>query len=846
MTVSTEISSNEYTGNGVTTDFDYKFRIFKANQLSVITSDADGDNVVTLRLGTDYTVTDANKSAGGKVILTRPLANGLKISITRDIPITQETSFRNQSKFFAETHENAFDYLTMLMQRLWGRLGLFLSRPSTLASWFDAKGYRIANIGKPKSDSDVVDLGTLKDEISGVNSTILKREKRLLRVDDMDIVALPKASDRAGNVLTFDKDGKPIVIAPATGSAIDVLNILASDKGLSYIGDRTGKTAQEVIDELRVKSIVRFVNPPKVNLDSSLVSVASIESSELIFGKNNTLNEYVELIVNANKTDDIDVYIHGELASQINTTQDATHIIYGMCNDLDRNGFGSTTAGITIVSQSDDKVHIRLAISSLTKDYLAFSYRNQPNSTLTQKVFKMVIKQSGAVIARTHFDFIGGSDKWAPPGVSTKNINFNNEFVQRLQIDRNVSRLKSSGILKISPDGADRYKGDTFSLKFTYNVIRPSFMNFIREVQVMAGEYKEGGISQAFFINSPTRIISIGGYADIYLGQYPSTSDWVQIQSSPRYTFSAPYDWESSPDPAIRAGTKQPYVGVEVPRWKTKSMRDYALKQVGSKALVLATDFSYWYDWENKTVYWSFGEVNDTAYIFISEADYGLNVASSVVCTMSGVRFYGSKDNPVRCYAGSYLSFNRGGGLLSLHNCEVHGSYTGNGFATSNIDSELINCKSFSVNNDGFNAHNAGIMNIVGGGAYHSGDDGASPHENCIMYMQDVDVHYSFAGNVTVAFGAAAFCYRLSSIAADNLSTKPYSGTLSVISGQGAGATAYFLDCYTDTRGIAPSEYYAQSQEAGKKATINISRRRRGNIDDEGVIGSSDTIIILS
>ncbi|SUC40978.1 hypothetical protein [Providencia stuartii] len=40
MTVSTEISSNEYTGNGVTTDFDYKFRIFKANQLSVITSDA--------------------------------------------------------------------------------------------------------------------------------------------------------------------------------------------------------------------------------------------------------------------------------------------------------------------------------------------------------------------------------------------------------------------------------------------------------------------------------------------------------------------------------------------------------------------------------------------------------------------------------------------------------------------------------------------------------------------------------------------------------------------------------------------------------------------------------------
>ena len=237
MTVSTEISSNEYTGNGVTTDFDYKFRIFKANQLSVITSDADGDNVVTLRLGTDYTVTGANKSAGGKVILTRPLANGHKISIARDIPITQETSFRNQSKFFAETHEDAFDYLTMIIQRIWGSLGsLYLKRPNILANWFDAKGYRITNLGKPKRDSDAVDLGTLKDEISGVNSTILKREKRLLRVDDMDISVLPKAGDRAGNVLTFDKDGKPIVVAPASGSAVDVLNKLSKNTGSLLVG----------------------------------------------------------------------------------------------------------------------------------------------------------------------------------------------------------------------------------------------------------------------------------------------------------------------------------------------------------------------------------------------------------------------------------------------------------------------------------------------------------------------------------------------------------------------------------------------------------------------------------
>ncbi|MEX6385399.1 tail fiber domain-containing protein [Providencia hangzhouensis] len=237
MTVSTEISSNEYTGNGVTTDFDYKFRIFKENQLSVITSDADGDNVLTLRLGTDYTVTGANKSAGGKVILNKPLANGHKVSIARDIPITQETSFRNQSKFFAETHEDAFDYLTMIIQRIWGSLGsLYLKRPNILANWFDAKGYRIANLGKPKRDSDAVDLGTLKDEISGVNSTILKREKRLLRVDDMDIAALPKAQDRRNKQIGFNGAGLPELLDPVDTGALGYILVDSFEQGFTLTG----------------------------------------------------------------------------------------------------------------------------------------------------------------------------------------------------------------------------------------------------------------------------------------------------------------------------------------------------------------------------------------------------------------------------------------------------------------------------------------------------------------------------------------------------------------------------------------------------------------------------------
>ncbi|WOB97125.1 hypothetical protein [Providencia sp. PROV099] len=277
MTVSTEISSNEYIGNGVTTDFDYKFRIFKANQLSVITSDSDGDNVVTLRLGTDYTVTGANKSAGGKVILTKPLANGHKISIARDIPITQETSFRNQSKFFAETHEDAFDYLTMIVQRIWGSLGsLYLKRPNILSNWFDAKGYRIANLGKPKRDSDAVDLGTLKDEISGVNSTILKKEKRSLRVDDMDISAFPKASERRNKQIGFDNEGNSVLLDPIDTGAFGYILADSFEKGATLTGRFQALFWEEKKEYFRWDGPLDKVVPP----NSTPQSTGGIKSTD--------------------------------------------------------------------------------------------------------------------------------------------------------------------------------------------------------------------------------------------------------------------------------------------------------------------------------------------------------------------------------------------------------------------------------------------------------------------------------------------------------------------------------------------------------------------------------------
>ncbi|MEW5149515.1 hypothetical protein [Morganella morganii] len=228
MTVSTELSHEEYTGNGVTTDFDFRFRIFEAKHLVVSIADTNGTERI-LTNGTDYTLRGVGSYRGGKVILKMPLATGWKIGIARDLPAVQETDLRNQGKFFAEVHEDAFDYLTMLIQKSLGFLSLCLRKPSFISDHYDAKGNKISNLGKPVKDDNAVDLGTMKDHISA-------KDKHSLRVADKDIPVLPNTANRANKLLSFDNEGNPKLVLPESGSAADVLLELAKPDGAGLIG----------------------------------------------------------------------------------------------------------------------------------------------------------------------------------------------------------------------------------------------------------------------------------------------------------------------------------------------------------------------------------------------------------------------------------------------------------------------------------------------------------------------------------------------------------------------------------------------------------------------------------
>lgn len=76
MTVASEINrSGPYTGNGVTTVFDYDFRIVSENHVKVIRANLAGVETV-LTIDADYVVSDVGNPAGGQVALTAPLTTG--------------------------------------------------------------------------------------------------------------------------------------------------------------------------------------------------------------------------------------------------------------------------------------------------------------------------------------------------------------------------------------------------------------------------------------------------------------------------------------------------------------------------------------------------------------------------------------------------------------------------------------------------------------------------------------------------------------------------------------------------------------------------------------------------
>ena len=149
-----------YSGNGNATEFAYQFKILDRTDIKVLLTDADGKEKLLTK---DYYV-DVEKNVvrypgyavGAEVPESeRPavLPTGWKLTIYREVPVTQETDLPDQYPF--NQVEDICDKLTMIAQQLTDvtgrslKIGVSTSADiDTTIPWENGKSFRISDDGK--------------------------------------------------------------------------------------------------------------------------------------------------------------------------------------------------------------------------------------------------------------------------------------------------------------------------------------------------------------------------------------------------------------------------------------------------------------------------------------------------------------------------------------------------------------------------------------------------------------------------------------------------------------------------------------------------------------------------
>ncbi|MES0042625.1 hypothetical protein [Mesorhizobium sp. M0091] len=228
MTVASETNrSGPYTGNGVTTAFDYEFRIVNRDYLKVLKANAAGNETV-LTIDADYTVTNVGNSGGGQVVLTVPLSTGQTLTLLPLVPFTQEIDLENQGAYYAETVEKAFDLSVMRDQQLQEQINRAVTIPASEdPAQLDGLVHDILRLADSADEIDIVaGIAPNVTTVAGIAadvSSVAGNATNINIVADLDpgatgslLLAAEAAAD-ARNIL----DAAPYVTTRAALKALD-------------------------------------------------------------------------------------------------------------------------------------------------------------------------------------------------------------------------------------------------------------------------------------------------------------------------------------------------------------------------------------------------------------------------------------------------------------------------------------------------------------------------------------------------------------------------------------------------------------------------------------------------
>jgi len=117
MAVNTTDNRAQYNGNDVIVSFDVPYLFLDNSWIKVILTDSSG-NDTNWTEGVEYTLTGAGVAAGGTLVANTAPATGETLTIYRDAPYTQLTTYKYNEAFPSDANEDTVDKNTILIQQV--------------------------------------------------------------------------------------------------------------------------------------------------------------------------------------------------------------------------------------------------------------------------------------------------------------------------------------------------------------------------------------------------------------------------------------------------------------------------------------------------------------------------------------------------------------------------------------------------------------------------------------------------------------------------------------------------------------------------------------------------------
>lgn len=130
MTLTSTTTRNSFSGNDSTVDFDYEFRCYATDELTVVLVDDTTGAGTTKTETTHYSVSLGTDYDGGTVTMVTAPASGETLWIISNIDMTQETDLVASGSFNAETLEARLDKLQVMINELQAQLARCIQIPN--------------------------------------------------------------------------------------------------------------------------------------------------------------------------------------------------------------------------------------------------------------------------------------------------------------------------------------------------------------------------------------------------------------------------------------------------------------------------------------------------------------------------------------------------------------------------------------------------------------------------------------------------------------------------------------------------------------------------------------------